>query len=149
MPLADLLNKAQATDGVDSVEELKALTVLYHLMRWFKDDFFSWARQRVCEVCGGEMTVRNAIPMAQEIQEGDASRVEVYSCKAAPQKHPEQRFPRYNNARKLLETREGRCGEWSNCFCLIIASLNRPDGTPWFNGTRFVVDFTDHVFCEV
>ena len=31
------------------------------------------------------------------------------------------RFPRYHKKpAKLLETRTGRCGEWSNCFALVL-----------------------------
>lgn len=39
-----------------------------------------------------------------------------------------------------LETRRGRCGEWANCFALILRSFGYL--------TRHVNDFSDHVWCE-
>lgn len=51
------------------------------------------------------------------------------------------RFPRYNHPEKLLETRKGRCGEWANCYCLCLRALD-------FDA-RYVLDWTDHVWCEV
>ena len=52
------------------------------------------------------------------------------------------RFPRYHGKpAKLLSTRRGRCGEWANCFALILRSLG-------FD-TRHVLDWTDHVWVEV
>ena len=51
------------------------------------------------------------------------------------------RFPRYNHPGKLLETRNGRCGEWANCFCLCSRALD-------FD-TRYILDWTDHVWAEI
>jgi peptide-N4-(N-acetyl-beta-glucosaminyl)asparagine amidase len=50
-------------------------------------------------------------------------------------------IPRYHSKPvKLLETRQGRCGEWANCFTLILRSFGFQ--------TRRVLDWTDHVWCE-
>jgi hypothetical protein len=50
-------------------------------------------------------------------------------------------FPRYNQAKKLLETKEGWCGEYANllgCICRLVGLE-----------TRLVLDFSDHVWTKV
>ncbi|RVE66659.1 hypothetical protein OJAV_G00109890 [Oryzias javanicus] len=63
--------------------------LVLELLRWFKQDFFSWVD---CLL-----------------------RVENHFCQTC---QLSTRFPRYNNPEKLLQTRRGRCGEWANCFTL-------------------------------
>ena len=48
---------------------------------------------------------------------------------------------RYNDPALLLRTRRGRCGEWANCFALVANALGFC--------CRWVLDLTDHVWCEV
>jgi len=49
---------------------------------------------------------------------------------------------RYNNPEKLLETREGRCGEWANCFGAILRSFA-------FHVRETYNVLEDHVWVEV
>ena len=71
--------------------------------------------------------------------EGLAGVVEVYQCQSGC--GAVTRFPRYNHPRKLLESRQGRCGEWANCFTLCCIAMGYD--------ARHVNDYTDHVWTEV
>ena len=111
---------------------------LRELLRWFKMDFFKWTNAPACGFCGAKTEhVGMGQPSPHEAAD-QASRVEVYSCKTCGS---QTRFPRYNKATKLLETRNGRCGEWANCFTLLCRSLGFP--------ARMAFDWTDHVWTEV
>jgi peptide-N4-(N-acetyl-beta-glucosaminyl)asparagine amidase len=64
--------------------------------------------------------------------------MEIYKCaKCDKNAH----FNRYNNPVTLLRTREGRCGEWANCFTLCCRAAGLK--------AALVVDWTDHVWTEV
>ena len=123
-------------DPTTSTKILRDLAV-YELVTWFKKDFFTWVDRLKCDRCQCDMNgMGNVPPTPEDLQHG-ASRVEKYVC---PQCNDVQRFPRYNSAGKLLETRRGRCGEWSNCFAMILRAFGYL--------TRHVNDFNDHVWCE-
>jgi peptide-N4-(N-acetyl-beta-glucosaminyl)asparagine amidase len=79
------------------------------------------------------------VPTPEEAKHG-ANRVETYACASATCGKA-IRFPRFNDATKLLQTRVGRCGEWANCFALCCRALEFE--------TRWVLDWTDHVWVEV
>merc|ERR1719330_600033 len=64
--------------------------------------------------------------------------VEVAQCSACGM---QTRFPRYNDPSKLLEWRQGRCGEWANCFTLVCRALGYE--------ARHCHDWTDHVWTEI
>eukprot|EP01105_Mastigella_eilhardi_P019102 TRINITY_DN4478_c0_g1_i1.p1 TRINITY_DN4478_c0_g1~~TRINITY_DN4478_c0_g1_i1.p1 ORF type:complete len:665 (-),score=98.05 TRINITY_DN4478_c0_g1_i1:388-2091(-) len=111
---------------------------LLQLLSWFKAEFFAWVNTPPCTVCGRECKGAGvSAPTAQECPHTTRN-VELYRCTSCG---AVIRFPRYNDPGKLLETRQGRCGEWANCFCLLCRSFG-------YN-TRFVEDFTDHVWVEV
>jgi len=118
-------------------EDAKLLAVL----AWFKREFFVWVDKPKCEGCGDANTRllrTETVDLTAEEREGEASRVEVYECTACV---AQTRFPRFNSAIKLLETRRGRCGEWANAFTLCCRALG-------FRA-RWVLDWTDHVWTEV
>ncbi|XP_067001284.2 peptide-N(4)-(N-acetyl-beta-glucosaminyl)asparagine amidase isoform X1 [Anabrus simplex] len=110
--------------------------LLMELLAWFKNSFFSWVDAPQCNFCCSETKFAGLSSNPEELRE--TKRVEVYICKVCNER---TLFPRHHDARKLLETRKGRCGEWASCFTLFCRSMG------W--ETRHVVDQTDHVWTEV
>ncbi|XP_060637885.2 peptide-N(4)-(N-acetyl-beta-glucosaminyl)asparagine amidase [Anolis sagrei] len=143
IPLQELKKKAQEKliqakqiDKASLVNENDFL--LLELLNWFKCDFFEWVNNLPCSKCGGPTESKdNLIPNEDDLR-WDASRVENHFCN---QCQFSNRFPRYNNPEKLLETRRGRCGEWANCFTLCCRAVGFE--------ARYVWDATDHVWTEV
>jgi peptide-N4-(N-acetyl-beta-glucosaminyl)asparagine amidase len=74
---------------------------------------------------------------SEELRWG-GKRVELYKCIRCGRV---SRFPRYNHPEKLMQTRTGRCGEWANVFTLFCYALGYK--------TRYVLDYTDHVWTEI
>ncbi|XP_068092279.1 peptide-N(4)-(N-acetyl-beta-glucosaminyl)asparagine amidase [Hyperolius riggenbachi] len=143
IPVSDLKAKAQermqqarSLDPEVTVNEEDFLTL--ELLRWFKEDFFHWVNSLPCSQCGGDTDSKGSLsPTGDDIRWG-ANRVENHYCNKC---NHINRFPRYNNPEKLLETRRGRCGEWANCFTLCCRVLGLE--------ARYVWDATDHVWTEV
>nr|XP_040043898.1 peptide-N(4)-(N-acetyl-beta-glucosaminyl)asparagine amidase [Gasterosteus aculeatus aculeatus] len=112
--------------------------LVLELLRWFKQDFFSWVDCLPCSQCKGPtVNSRSLSPTPDDIRWG-AQRVENHYCESC---QLSTRFPRYNNPEKLLETRRGRCGEWANCMTLCCRALGLE--------ARYIWDSTDHVWTEV
>ncbi|XP_034069723.1 peptide-N(4)-(N-acetyl-beta-glucosaminyl)asparagine amidase isoform X2 [Gymnodraco acuticeps] len=112
--------------------------LVLELLRWFKQDFFSWVDHLPCSRCSGATQNSNPLqPSAEDLRWG-AQRVENHYCHTC---RLSTRFPRYNNPEKLLETRRGRCGEWANCFTLCCRAMGLE--------ARYIWDSTDHVWTEV
>jgi peptide-N4-(N-acetyl-beta-glucosaminyl)asparagine amidase len=127
---------AKDNDGAYRGDDL----LLKRLTLYFKG-IMTWVNNPPCELCGStETKCRNTRgPMSPEELAGQANRVEVYWC---PMCNAETTlFPRYNQPRKLLETKKGRCGEYANLFGLYCRAAGFE--------TRYILDFTDHVWTEV
>ena len=123
------------------------LLLIQRLCRHFQQNVMTWINTPKCVECGlagdnydsNETTIRG--PETQEEKDGNATRVEVYQCTKCNNQPITTTFPRYNNVQKLLKTKQGRCGEYTNLFGLYCRAIGFE--------TRYVLDVTDHVWIEV
>lgn len=122
IPMKTLIEEASKNfpgEPLFSNPEFRDVIIIY-LLTWFKTRFFTWVDCLACEVCGSESAGgKMGFPTPEETKYL-AQRVEIHTCKRCGH---ENRFPRYNDPEKLLESRRGRCGEWANCFYLLLRAL--------------------------
>ncbi|TPX65736.1 hypothetical protein SpCBS45565_g04979 [Spizellomyces sp. 'palustris'] len=98
------------------------------LLRWFKNEYFVWVNEPPCDYCKSPTTsVGGAAPTDAELRHGGA-RVELYVCTSC-RRHT--RFPRYNEVMRDQTWPLWRVGE------------------PMGFETRYILDFTDHVWTEI
>ncbi|CAI5987193.1 unnamed protein product [Closterium sp. NIES-65] len=111
--------------------------LLRQLLVWFKS-WFRWVDSPPCPRCRTPTCAfhGSSTPSTDDLLWG-GERVELHRCK---QCGTVARFVRYNDPAKLLDTREGRCGEWANAFTLCCRALGYD--------ARQAVDWTDHVWTE-
>ena len=145
----DKLKSSESQNSVKIVDELVDDIFVIELLHWFKNEFFQWFDGYHCDTCttkdsDGNIKKLKTKPTGYdeatptEATDG-AGTVEKYSCTGCNKSF---RFPRYHSRpEKLLSWKKGRCGEFANCFALILRSLGYD--------TRRVLDWTDHVWCEV
>lgn len=122
-------------------EHTTTFSKVKYLTHWFKHDFFTWIDRPKCGKCGeGTVGDMKGYGKASEKELGDGGRrVEVYGCGNC--EDGVGRFVRYQHGEPLLVTKGGRCGEWANCFGMILRVCGFE--------IREVVDWTDHVWVEV
>ena len=118
----------------------ETLVVLKDLAVWFRSEFPYFYDACLAPECGNkENNSFTGYIYPSEIERSDkAGRTELYLCGKCGGQH---RFPRFNNVIKVLETRRGRCGEYSVLFLRMLRLLGYQ--------VRWVVDWADHVWIEV
>ncbi|ALC40741.1 Pngl [Drosophila busckii] len=124
------VHELMAAGEYDQPEPCIRDLLLVELVNWFNTQFFTWVNNIPCTVCGSEDS-----KLRRKQTENDV-RVEVTLCCGQ-----ETKFYRYNDIAQLLVSRQGRCGEFANCFTFFCRCLDYD--------ARMVYSHFDHVWTEV
>ncbi|WWC68682.1 uncharacterized protein I206_102616 [Kwoniella pini CBS 10737] len=121
------------------IEKEKVDEQVLKLVKWFKNEYMKWVDPIKCSNCKFEtLNIGLDQPNLKEKENG-ANKVELHKCK---NKNCEKikRFCRYTKIKSLINTREGRCGEWAQLFYVFL----RIKGIE----SRYIWNSEDHVWCE-
>ena len=120
------------------IETLEGDAIVVELVKWFKEDFFTFAKEFKCHNCQGPTVRLPQLDPPSKTESQHLARItELYKCQRCGAM---TRFPRYNSVAKLVETRIGRCGEFANTFAAILNALGLD--------VRLVDDMNDHIWVE-
>lgn len=131
----DILNTFSYNISLDmstALDKLKVFAV------WFKKEFpYYYDSCDQCSNTHNNTCIGLIYPQSPE-RLHNASITELYACNKCSTL---TRFPRYNAVCKVLETRRGRCGEYSILMLRFLRLLGYK--------CRWIVDWADHVWVEV
>ncbi|WPK26672.1 hypothetical protein PUMCH_004031 [Australozyma saopauloensis] len=129
--------REKSNDGLGYEDHLVLET-----LRYFKEDFFRWINKPECPNCRSDGDNMESLGAGRPTTPGPhlIGVIEQYRCRDCSR---EVSFPRMNNPVSLLETRRGRCGEWVNCFMLVLKAVLGTDLK-----LRYIWNYEDHVWCE-
>lgn len=115
----------------------ESLSILKNLSIWFRDEFPYY--YHTCGYCGHKQQNQylGTVYSTKEERDYQSARTELYVCSSCGEV---TRFARFNDMRKVLLTRWGRCGEYSVLMLLFLRVLGYQ--------ARWVVDRDDHVWAE-